>query len=108
MEQIKHLNLTENDFKMIIDGLDALPDAGRTGAMLGDLVGTIFADKMESPEAKQNFLRQKEKLNKDFEHKRDLVREDVRILQGKLLMLKRYLTENKLMGEVDDILKQTK
>jgi hypothetical protein len=100
-DNIKNLNLTDKDFKMLVDGLDALPHAGRTGEMLMDIMtSTVLAGKIgEEAKKKMDAERRKEDI------KKEMLIEDAKILQGKLLMLKRYLTENRLMNDVDDVLK---
>lgn len=102
-ESIKNLNLTEKDFKMLVDGLDALPHTGRTGEVLMDIMtSTILSGKIgEEAKRKMDQERQKEAA------KKEMLIEDAKILQGKLLMLKRYLTENALMNDVNDALKKS-
>ncbi len=100
MENIKGLNLTEKDFKMLVDGLDALPHAGRTGEVLFDLMSETVLKGIMPEEAKRKIDQQKKKM----EHDKEMLTEDAKILQGKLLMLKRYLMENKLMEEVNGAL----
>lgn len=100
MDNIKNLNLTDKDFKMLVDGLDALPHAGRTGELLMDLMSETMLKGHISEEAQRKMDAQKRKM----EHEKEMLTEDAKILQGKLLMLKRYLTENKLMNEINETL----
>jgi len=41
MSELKQLNLTEHDFDLLVEGLDALPERGLAGEMMGDLFGAI-------------------------------------------------------------------
>jgi hypothetical protein len=38
MTDIKNLELTEQDFQLLVDGLDALPEKGVAGEMMGELM----------------------------------------------------------------------
>lgn len=100
MENIKNLNLTEKDFKMLVDGLDALPNAGRSGELLFDIMSETILKGHIGEDVKRKLDQQKKKI----EHEKEMLTEDAKILQGKLLMLKRYLMENKLMEEVTSTL----
>jgi len=85
---------------MLVDGLDALPNAGKTSEVLFDIMaGTVL--KGHIPEEAQRKMDQQRKKS---EHEKEMLTEDAKILQGKLLMLKRYLMENKLMDEVNGAL----
>lgn len=101
MSTLKHLNLTDKDFEMIVQGLEQLPHKNDTAEIMGELLISAFAkddahaDKMKSE--RENRMR---KMQDD---KKQII-EDVRILQGKLLMLKRYLLENNLLSQANDII----
>ena len=100
-ENIKNLNLTEKDFKMLVDGLDALPHTGRTGELLMDIMSATILSGKIGDETKKKMDAEKRKE----QTKKEMLIEDAKILQGKLLMLKRYLTENRLLNDVDEVLK---
>src|SRR3990172_749187 len=89
---LKHLNLTENDFQLIIDGLDALPDKNQEGGMMGDLLLGILSK--DDPEMESKMKADRHKRQKEAADKRREMAEEIKILQGKLLMLKRFLVEN--------------
>jgi hypothetical protein len=101
--EIKSLELTDRDFQLLIDALDCLPEKHQAGEMLTDLfVGMIKkdgdADKFDEFERK----RATDKLKKERE--KEVLKEDIRILQGKLLMFKRFLIQQDALKQVDDIL----
>lgn len=100
MEDIKNLNLTDKDFKMLVDGLDALPHTGRSAEMLFDILTSTVLDGKIPDEAKRKMENDRRKAASE----KEMLIEEAKILQGKLLMLKRYLNENKLMKEVNDVL----
>lgn len=103
MTNIKTINLTEKDFQLMVDGLDALPNRDAAGEMMGDLMFGLLSkgdDTSGMSDAKREIDNQKAKRKRE----RELLTEDVRILQGKLLMLKRYLIENNLMEQAAELL----
>ena len=102
---IKNLNLSDNDFKMLIDGLDALPQRGQIGELMVDLLASTM---IKNPESKIKIERELELKKKKHEAEKEILIEDAKILQGKLLMLKRYLAENKMLAEVNEVLNAKK
>jgi hypothetical protein len=98
LEQIKMLNLTEEDFKLLVDGLDALPEKGFAGEMMGDLLIGLISKGGE--EEKERLMKERQAKREKLDKGKEIMKENIKILQGKLLMLKRYFQEN-------DILKQT-
>ena len=101
MNNLKSINLTENDFDMMVKGLDALPNKDAAGEMMGDLLfGMLSKGADDIGTAKLEIDKQKAKAKRD----RDMLTEDVRVLQGKLILLKRYLLENDLMDKVTEML----
>lgn len=103
LEQIKLLNLTEEDFKLLVDGLDELPEKGLAGEMMGEIFMGIMSDK-GNPEAVEKMKSEREDRKRKAERAKEQMKEDVKILQGKLLMLKRYLQENKLLKDAYEVL----
>lgn len=102
MTQPQDLNLSEKDFDLIIEGLDSLPDKGLAGEMMGDLLGAMLSK--EAPDEKGKFMLDRERKKHEKESKQRELKEDIRILQGKLLMLKRYLREQGALKETYDII----
>jgi hypothetical protein len=103
MKELELLNLSEQDFKLITDGLDALPQRDMAGDMMFGLLEAALTK--DDPTARDKFKedRIKDKANK--ERQKALMIEDIKILQGKLLMFQRYLRMNGLLKEANDILK---
>lgn len=101
MTSLKHLNLTERDFELIINGLEELPNKNQVGELLGDLMlGMVSKD---DPEAHAKIKREREERMRNAKKERDMEKEDIKILQGKLLMLKRYLIEQDAFNQATDI-----
>lgn len=100
MEQIKQIELTEEDFKMLYDGLEALPTKDIAGDMIGMMFSGLITDETKRAEHDLRMKREMEAKDK----KRQQLIENVRILQGKILTLKRLLVSNRLMKDVDGLI----
>lgn len=104
MSTLKHLNLTEKDFQLIIDGLDHLPNKNDAGEIMSDFFVGVF-DKHSPPDKIiEKIKRDKEVRDRSRKREKDILKEDIKILQGKLLMLKRHLIEQGALNEAHNIL----
>lgn len=100
MQNLKDLELTANDFKLLVDGLDALPYKGQSAEIMGDMMGAaLIKDKVEL----ERFMAARDKKRMQADRERETKMEDIRILQGKLLMLKRYMESQDLLKEIGDL-----
>lgn len=100
---IKNLELTERDFQLLVEGLDVLPEKGISGEIMESLFVGLLKKEGDSPElADYEKKRQAEKLKK--ERAKEALKEDIKILQGKLLMFKRFLIQQDALKQIDDIL----
>lgn len=102
MSTLKHLNLTEQDFQMIVDGLEQLPHRNDMGEMMGELLVGVFAKDGDESAVKMKSERE-QRMKKAQDAKKQII-EDVRVLQGKLIMLKRYLIEQNALSQATDII----
>lgn len=103
---IKDLELSEEDFKMIMDALEALPERANMSDFIGEImIGTLaHGDKdMES-----RLRAEKERRSKYRQSSSKVELEDIRVLQGKLIMMKRILHEEGALKQANDILSKTK
>lgn len=101
---IKNLELTERDFQLLIDGLDSLPDRNALGEAMSDMIiGMVAGDKKESPEFLEH-QRKRELERMKAKREKESLKEDIRILQGKLLMFKRFLIQQDALKQVEDII----
>lgn len=101
---IKDLQLTEQDFQLLVDGLDSLPEKGLAGEMMGELfVGMMAKD---NPEAQEKWKRDRAIEQRKKETAKQQLKDDVRILQGKLLMLKRWMQQQGALKQAHDILEK--
>jgi hypothetical protein len=101
IEQIRMLNLTTKDFDLLVEGLDELPNKGVAGDLM---VSMLIAGLSKDDAQREEQMRKREIEMKKKEDAKVFLKEEVKILQGKLLMLKRYMQENKLLSDAYDIL----
>ncbi len=100
--ELKDLELSEKDFQLLIDGLEALPHKSEAAEMFGDIfLGLLSKD--DDGIKKIEKERERRKLAKDAE--KAMLVEDIKILQGKIVMLKRLLQSDNAISEVNGYLK---
>lgn len=102
MMQLQDLKLTEKDFQLLVDALDFLPEKGATGEIVGDLLMSMVTDnepgRKEKMEAKMTEIKRK-RIAEAAE-----LKEDAKILAGKLLLFKRFLQQEGLLSkDVDQL-----
>lgn len=102
MSELKHLNLTEKDFDLLVDGLDSLPEKGMAGEFVGELFGSMMTK--DDPDSRNKLQMEREKRQREREERNKTMKEDIKILQGKLLMLKRYLIQQGALNETYEII----
>ena len=100
-QQIKSIEFTERDFQLLVDGLESLPSKDMAGDLMMGLLTNMFV-KDEDEKAKMQEERKKEELSK--EKAKILLKEEIRILQGKLLQLKRQMISNGLLSKAHEII----
>jgi hypothetical protein len=100
---VKTLDLTERDFQLLVEALDYLPEKGSTGDLLSNMIGHMLIND-EDKRAEFDAKMKAEQLKRQKE--RDALKEDIRILQGKLLLFKRYLIEQDALRQTREILNQ--
>lgn len=102
MNEIQNLNLSESDFKMINDGLESLPSRDLAGDVMMSILGAAFLK--DDPAEKQKFLDERKSEEAKKKREKELLIEEVRILQGKMLMLQRFLRMNGLLDDAKGII----
>lgn len=103
LQDILSVGLTAEDFDVVLEGLEAIPEkahltemmAGTTGMLLGSLGNDSRRKEME---------RDMEKKMKEVIARNDARREDLTILKSKVILLKRLLLTNARVREAQDIL----
>lgn len=99
---IKDLELSDSDFKLIVDGLDSLPNKDFGGEIIGMMFEGMLTDK--SPEAAEKMKRDRELKSAKDKQKKEILIEEIKILQGKLLMFKRWLAQEGALKQTIEIL----
>lgn len=102
LKEIEQLNLTEADFKLLNEGLDCLPNKDMGGELMMALLTSMVAK--DDPEMKSKIESDRKSENLKRERAKQMVIEEVRILQGKILLLQRHLRMNGLLKQANDLL----
>lgn len=99
---LQEIQLTEADFNMLIDGLDALPEKGAAGIMMGSLIGGLLAG--NDPRMQASVDKTVKKQESDHMARKKAIEEEVTLLKSKLILLKRYLATNGALKTANKIL----
>lgn len=102
--EIKNLDLSDRDFQLLVEALDYLPEKNSTGEMMSSMIVSMIAgDRKDTPEFKE-YQRKEDIKRLQAAKEKEALKEDIRILQGKLLMFKRFLIQQNALKQVDEIL----
>jgi hypothetical protein len=102
--EIKNLELTEKDFQLLVEGLDCLPEKNAMGEAMSDMIiGMVAGDKKDTPEFLEH-QRKREMERIKAKREKEALKEDIRILQGKLLLFKRFLIQQDALKQVEDMI----
>lgn len=99
---IKDLELSEGDFNLLIKALDFLPESGLAGEMMASLItGMLPTDRnaRSNMEAKEKARQRNREADKEF------LKEECRILQGRLLVIRRKFLQEGALRQTGEILK---
>lgn len=99
MLELEQLHLTEKDFDLLVEGLEAIPSRG----MAGEIMGALFEGMMtkDDPIAEAKLRADRERKTREREQREKMMKEEIQILKGKLLMFKRLLIEKSLLAQVN-------
>ena len=103
MKNLRALNLTNEEFKLIIDGLDELPNKGAIGSMMGDLMIDMISDKEQGNPMISKMEHERDLRRRKEERKKQELSDKIKILQGKLLQFKNFLASNDLLAYKDTV-----
>ena len=103
--EIKDLELSESDFELLVEGLDALPEKGAMGDVMGAIFEGLLGDKLDrqSP-AYIEMQQKKEREARLKKQKQDSRKDEVAVLKGKIILLKRWLITQGAVKQTNDIL----
>jgi len=99
---LKDLDLTEDDFKLIIDSLETVARASDATKMAMKAVGDLLSG--DDPVRKAIADKLRIKYEKKLDDKHDKTIEDIRILQAKILLLKRKFQTDGALKQASDII----
>jgi hypothetical protein len=106
MSDSNSIHLSEKDFLMIAQALDKLLVRNDTKDLFFDAFTDVILK--DQPAALHKFEQERAKRREAEIKSMQLLTDDVRLLQAKLITLKRLLVEKANLNEVDSILNYTK
>lgn len=99
---VKDLELTNEDFAMLMDALEHLPAKNMGNEILSAMMDATLASR--SPQQKAEIERKRKTEAENMRKERNDVIEQVRLLQAKIIMMKRLLIQENALKEANDIL----
>jgi len=100
---LKDIKFTKEDFDMLIKGLEGLPHQGQAAELIAELMETMVLEKAPE-EFKRERAMKKAQKEQHKERETEQLKEDCWILQAKLVQLRRYMEQNQLIAEAQDII----
>jgi hypothetical protein len=101
---VKDLNFSDEDIKLMLEGLEQLPNKYLASDIMIAMMDGVLSDNTDP-----NATIKRKQAIQDRENKRkdemDELKENTIILRGKLLMFKRYLLQESALKQTNDILK---
>ena len=94
--------LTEEDFQLILDGLDALPSKGAMGTLFSGFMDHLMEKNISEEEKVERERSRLEQRKKEEIEKQEMI-ENIKILQGKLLTIKRELKQEAAVSGANGI-----
>ena len=101
--ELRDIKFTREEFSLIIKGLDALPLQGQTGELMGELLDSMLTDKIPA-EIKRESDRKKAEMKRKKNVETQQLKEDCTILQSKLIQLRRFMEQNDMIVEAQNII----
>jgi len=99
--EVKNLELTDADFSLIIKGLDNL--TSNEESMKREVAMSVMESMMPDGMKERFKADMQKRITKDKLEKETMA-EDIKILQGKLLMFKRWLASEGALKQTNEIL----
>src|SRR5450631_4113804 len=98
--ELENLNLTEEDFTLLQEALEHMPSKDLAGKLMFNMIEHMVGEK--TPEAIEQRKAKMISDERKEQAKKQQVVEDVRVLQGKLIQLKRYLLGQGALKQAND------
>ena len=93
MEGLENIEFTSKDFRLLIDGLDTLPDKNAAGEILTELLATSINKESADPEVLEEFMHERRVRKERDRLEKEALKDEITILKAKLLQLKRAMTK---------------
>ena len=103
LKDILQVGLTSEDFDVMLEGLEAIPEKGFGHEMMLTLI-SIASGSATDPKRSAEFKRDSAHRMRELEKKGKARADDLVILKSKLILLKRLLLSNDAIRQANEIL----
>ncbi len=103
LQDVLSVGLTPEDFDLMLEGIDAIPEKGMAGEMMHSMMGVLASAGM-SEKGREDMKRKALAGFRDFEKKAASKKDDLIILKSKIVLLKRLLLTQSSVSAANDIL----
>ena len=101
--ELKEIKFTKDEFDMMIKGIEGLPNQDAAGNIMSGLLDCMLGDKLPE-EVRAKMEREKVRKERIKEQEKEILKENCCILQSKLIQLRRYMEQNDMLMEAQNIL----
>lgn len=92
--------LSDEEIRLLIDGLENLPHKDVSGDIMETLISTAL---LKDPIERARMEREREEKRRVKEGSKEQLKNKIRMLQGKILMMKEAVDDAELGSEIDDL-----
>ena len=101
--ELKEIKFTKEEFDMLIKGIECLPHQDRAEDLMSSLLDSVFDGKLsDDMKAKRDADKARKSQKKEME--KENLKENCWILQSKLIQLRRFMEQNNILMEAQDII----
>ena len=101
--ELKDIKFTKDEFDMLIKGIEGLPNQDAASDIMSGLLDCIISDKI-SDEMKAKRDADKARKERKKEQEKEILKENCCILQSKLIQLRRFMEQNDLLVQAQEII----
>jgi hypothetical protein len=101
--ELKDIKFTKDEFDMLIKGIEVLPNQDAASDIMSGLLDCILSDKI-SNEARAKMEMEKARKEKKKQIENEILKENCCILQSKLIQLRRFMEQNDLLVQAQEII----
>ena len=101
--ELAEIKFTKDDFDMMIKGIEVLPNQDAAGDIMAGLLDCVIGDKLPE-EVRRKRDEDNERKNRKKQVEKEILKENCCILQSKLIQLRRFMEQNNMLVEAQNII----